>query len=102
VAIDLYMVAAVAVILFLSACVGILFLMRDTRTSPPRHVSGRLWCENRGRRADVEFLEAIHSGMPAREVVACSLRAPYETCAESCRDLPATRMRPLAETPTRP
>lgn len=95
---DPYAVAATTLVLSLAICVAILVLLRDREFSPPRLVTWRVWCAERGGRAVVDFVERVQTGLRLREVRRCSLRGASERCSEDCRGLPIADVRPDTDT----
>ena len=104
-ALDPCAVAATTMVLILAACVATFVLMRDPEFGPPKLVTWKGWCAERGRRAVVDFVERIQNGLRLRDVRRCSLRGANERCSEECRGLPIADARPdagEADPPTLP
>ena len=93
-ALDPYAVAATIMVLTLAACVASLVLLRDRESAPPRLVTWKVWCSERGGRAVVDFVERVHTGLRLREVRRCSLRGDGEHCHEECSGLPISDVQP--------
>jgi hypothetical protein len=93
-ALDPYAVAATTMVLTLAVCVASLVLLRDRESAPPRFVTWKVWCGERGgRRAVVDFVERVQTGLRLREVRGCSLRGDGQRCSEECSGLATADVR---------
>jgi hypothetical protein len=91
--VDPYVVAGVAITLFLAACVGALVAMRDSQSMPAKLVTRFLRCPERQRAAVVTWVERMRTGFAMRSVQSCSLLEVGERCDQGCCDLPPSEVR---------
>lgn len=94
---DPYIIFSLSLGLALTLCVAIFFMMRDPYAVPPYAVSRSVWCAERGRRADLDFIEWVDTGMVHRTVQRCSLRGPDGRCSEACCHAPVQPMHGSAD-----
>ncbi len=80
---DPYVVLSLSMGFMLTLCLVILFFMRDPYAVPPHAVSRTVWCAARQRRARVDFVEWVRTGMADRSIRQCSIRGA-DRCHGAC------------------
>jgi hypothetical protein len=91
-AIDPYVVMALALSLLLMLCVAIMVVMRDPDWAPPRTISRSVWCPTHRQRAVVDFVERTRTGLTLRSVQHCPLRSGGRCHEECCYAAPRMLM----------